>query len=233
MLRSLLVFLLVITATQVMADEQLRTITVNGSGYAEVEPDRASVRMSIVAREKTLDAAQKQAADVSAKVLQMTERLGLKRDKVDTTGASVRPDYRWNRDKEEQELRGYIAERQIHIEIDELEKLGALIEGAVSAGVNQVSPPQLDSSKRKGAYREALRMAAEDARANAAELAKTLDATLGPVLSVNSGSNAPRPPTPYAGRMQAMAADSGAAESYNAADLSFSATVTVVFELAD
>ncbi|MGB5412421.1 MAG: SIMPL domain-containing protein [Woeseiaceae bacterium] len=233
MLRSLLVFLLVITPTQVMADEQLRTITVNGSGYAEVEPDRASVRMSIVAREKTLDAAQKQAADVSAKVLQMTERLGLKRDKVDTTGASVRPDYRWNRDKEEQELRGYIAERQIHIEIDELEKLGALIEGAVSAGVNQVSPPQLDSSKRKGAYREALRMAAEDARANAAELAKTLDATLGPVLSVNSGSNAPRPPTPYAGRMQAMAADSGAAESYNAADLSFSATVTVVFELAD
>lgn len=233
MLRTLLIVMLLFAVTQVMAAEEARTITVNGAGFAEVEPDRANVRMSIVAREKTLDAAQKQAANVSAKVLQMTERLGLKRDKVDTTGTSVRPDYRWNRDKEEQELRGYISERQIHIEIDELDKLGALIEGAVSAGVNQVSPPQLDSSKRKDAYRQALRMAAEDARANAAALSATLGATLGPVLSVNSGSNAPRPPTPYAGRMQAMASDAVAAESYNAADLSFSATVTVVFELAD
>ena len=233
MLRSLFSILLLCTATQLMAEEQPRTITVNGTGFAEVEPDRASLRMSIAAREATLDAAQKKAADVSAKVLQMTERLGVKRDKVDTTGASVRPDYRWNRDKEEQELRGYIAERQIHIEIDDLEKLGALIEGAVSAGVNQVSPPQLDSSKRKGAYREALRMAAEDARANAAELARSLDASLGAVLSINAGANAPRPPAPYAARMQAMSADSEAAASYNAADLSFNATVTVVFQLAD
>ena len=60
---------------------------------------------------------------------------------------------------EEQELRGYIAERQLTIEIDDLDKLGALVEGAVAAGVNQVSPPQLDSSKRKETYRQALRAA--------------------------------------------------------------------------
>lgn len=233
MLRTLLVLLLLVAWAQVQADEQPRTITVNGTGFAEVEPDRANLRMSIVAREKTLDAAQKKAAEVSARVLKMTRKMGIKDDKVDTTGASVRPDYRWNRDKEEQELRGYIAERQILVEIDDLEKLGAVIEGAVVAGVNQVSPPQLDSSKRKDVYREALRMAAEDAKANAAELAETLGASLGQVLSIHSGSNAPRPPMPYASRVQAMAADAGPAESYNAADLSFSATVTVVFELAD
>ena len=233
MFRSLWVVLLLCMGTSAMADEQMRTITVNGTGTAQVEPDRATVRMSIIAREPTLDAAQEQVARVANAVLRMTDRMDIDRDKVDTTGASVRPDYRWNRDKEEQELRGYIAERQLAVELDELDKLGAVIEGAVKAGVNQVSPPQLDSSRRKDTYRLALRAAADDARANAEQLADTLDARLGKVISVSSSANMPRPPVPLAAGARMMAAESDAAESYNPADLRFDAVVTVVFELED
>jgi len=231
--KSLWAVLLLALSVSVMAEEQTRTVTVTGSGFAEVEPDRATLRMSISVREPTLAAAQKEAAAVTSKVLKMTDRMDIDRDQVDTTGASVRPDYRWNRDTQEQELRGYIADRQIAVEIEDLEKLGALIEGAVDAGVNQVTPPQLDSSRRKQAYREALSAAAEDARFNATQLAESLGATLGPVLSINSGVVAPRPPVPYQARAQAMAAESDAAETYNPADLKFNATVTVVFELTD
>lgn len=233
MLRTLLVVLLVTIGACAMAEEQIRTITVNGTGTAEVKPDRATLRMSIVAREATLAAAQRAAADVTARVLKMTDRMDIDRDQVDTTGASVRPDYRWNRDKEEQELRGYIAERQISVVIKDLETLGAVVEGAVGAGVNQVSPPHLDSSERKQTYRKALRAAADDAKENATQLADALGARLGQVISINSGSNAPRPPVPYAANMRSMAAESDAGESYNAADLSFNATVSVVFELTE
>lgn len=233
MLRTLLMVLLITIGVSAMAEEQARTITVNGTGTAEVEPDRATLRMSIVAREATLADAQKAAADVTEKVLKMTDQMDIDRDQVDTTGASVRPDYRWNRDTEEQELRGYIAERQISVLVTDLERLGAIVEGAVEAGVNQVSPPQLDSSKRKQTYREALRGAAADAKENALQLSDALGAKLGKVISINSGSNAPRPPMPYAVNMRAMAAEADAGESYNAADLSFSATVTVVFELGE
>lgn len=233
MLRSFCLVLLLGMGACVMADEQVRTITVNGTGTAEIAPDRATLQMSIVARDASVEAAQKAAAVVTAKVLEMTDRMKIKRDKVDTTGASVSPDYRWNPKTEEQELRGYIAQRQIVVVIDDLEQLGAVVEGAVTAGVNQVSPPQLDSSKRKDAFRGALRAAAADARANAAELADTLGAQLGKVISINSGSNSPRPPMPYAANMRAMAAQADAAESYNPADLSFNATVEVIFELMD
>lgn len=205
----------------------------NGTGFAEVEPDRATLQMSIVAREPTRTAAQKRTADVTNRVLKMTDRMDIDRGQVDTTGASVRPDYRWNREKEEQELRGYISERRIIVEIDDLEKLGAVVEGAVSAGVNTVSPPQLDSSKRKETYRQALRAAAGDAKANAMQLADALDARLGQVISINSGSREPRPPVPYAAGVRAMAVESDAVESYNAAELSFNAAVTVVFELTE
>ncbi len=233
MFRLLSLFLLLGMSTCVLADQQTRSITVSGTGFAEIEPDLATLRMSIIAREPTLDAAQNRAANIAGKVLEMADRLGIARDQVDTTGASVRPDYRWNRDKEEQELRGYIAERQIAVKIDDLKKLGAVVEGAVSAGVNQVSPPQLDSSKRKETYRRALRAAAEDAKANAMLLAVTLDARLGPVISINTAATAPGPPVPHAAGMRLNMAEAGATETYNAADLSFNAIVTAVFELTD
>ena len=233
MLRSLFAILLLSMGACVMADEQVRTITVNGIGFAEVPPDRATLQMSIVAREPTVAAAQKTAADVTNKVLKMTDRLDVDRDRVDTTRASVRADYRWNREKEEQELRGYIAERQILVEIEDLEKLGALVEGAVKAGVNQVSPPQLDSSKRRDTHRKALRAAALDAKANASALAIALGADLGPVIRIHAGSDRPQPPVPRTDGVRAMAAQSDAVESYNPADLSFEATVTVDFQLIE
>lgn len=233
MIRSLWLVLLLGMGACVMAEEPIRTITVNGTGSAEVAPDRATLQMSIVARDPSLATAQKAAGDVTNKVLGMLDRMDIDRDKVDTTGASVRPDYRWNRDKEEQELRGYISERQISVEVEDLEKLGAVVEGAINAGVNQVSPPQLISSKRKDVYRQALRAAAEDARKNAHELADALDASLGDVITINSASDLRPPPVPYAANVRSMAMESDAAESYNPADLSFNASVTVVFELED
>ena len=215
-----------------MADDMTQTISVTGNGLVSTEPDRATVQMSIVRRAKELDAAQAGAAKVTASVLSLTDKLDIDRNKVDTTGATVRPDYRWNREKEEQELRGYIAERQMGVKVDDLEKLGRLVEGAVAAGVNQVSAPQLDSSRRASMHREALALAAKDARANARVLAETLGAKLGDPISVSDRSAPPQPPVPQP-RMASMAMESDSAATYNAGDLTFTASVTVVFELVN
>lgn len=212
-----------------MADDVVQTVSVTGNGQISAVSDRATVQMSIVSRAKELDVAQAEAAKVTAAVLSLTDKLDIKRNKVDTTGATVRPNYRWNRETEQQELLGYIAERQTNIKVDDLDKLGRLIEGAVAAGVNQVSPPQLDSSRREAMHREALAMAAKNARANAEVLAETLGAKLGDPISISDGSAPPRPPVPQLRMAAAMESDSAA--TYNAGDLTFTATVNVVFEL--
>lgn len=231
MLRTLFVILILTLAAVADAEEPVRSITVSGIGYAEAKPDRAIIRMSVVAREPTLDAAQREVADAVAKVLKMTDRMNIERSDVDTTGASVRPDYRWNREREEQELRGYIAERQLTVKLKDLDKLGAVMEGAVKAGVNQVSPPQLDSSERRKAYRRALQAAAEDAKANADRLARSLDTEIGEVISVSSSGHMPRPPGPQPTAARMMAAEADAAQTYDPGDLSFTATVTAVFAI--
>ena len=233
MMKSSWLILILGAAAAACADEVPRSVTVSGTGVAIVEADKATVSMSIVARETTVAAAQAVAAEVTTRVLELTDGLDIERGRVNTTGASVRPDYRWNRDKEEQELRGYIAERRMTVELLDLEKLGPLVEGAVTAGVNQVAPPSLDSSKRRDAYREALRAAAEDAEANADVLATTLGARLGKAVRVDSSTVLPPPMRPQSGVIRIEAADSAPAESYNAADLTFEATVTVMFALDD
>ena len=231
-MRCILFLLITLFASvNAMADEYPRNISVTGTGTSSAAPDGAVVRMSIVIREPKLNTAQAKAGKVAANVLSLTDKLKIDRSMVDTMGATVRPDYRWNRETEEQELRGYIAERQMAVLVKDLELLGRLVEGAVDVGVNQVSPPELQSSLREEAHRKALAIAAQDARANAEVLAESLGANLGKVVSINAGGNAPRPPGPQ--MRMAAAAESDAAATYNSADLTFSATVSVVFELDD
>ena len=220
-------------ATTAAADEP-RTITVDGSGFATIAPDMAHVRMSIVERDARVATAQAAAAEVTRRTLQLTDKLGIPRKKVNTTGATVSPDYRWNRETEQQELVGYIAERSIEVELEELDKLGDLIEGAVQAGINQINPPALDSSKRREIYRQALTLAAEDARDNAATLAAALGARLGAVATVNAMDGGSGPPPAPMYRVQAdMAMAESAPASYSAGDIRFDARVNAVFFLLD
>lgn len=232
MLRSLTLSFLLLGSTLAMADEALRTVTVSGSATATAEADGATVQMSIVTRDPRLDVAQDAAGRVTAEVLKLADKLGIAKRKIDTTGATVRPDYRWNQDRQEQVLRGYIAERTMIVNVEDLDKLGELIEGAVGVGVNQVSAPQLTSSEKDDAEREALRKAALDARANAEVLAKALGVKLGSVVSINAAPNAPRPYQPQM-RMASASMESDAAATYNPGDLTFSTSVSAVFELLD
>ena len=228
--RGLIIVLGFFCASAWGAETDARSVTVVGSGTATAQPDSALVRMAISERAKDVAAGQAAAGRVVAAVLELTDDLDIDRDQVDTTGATVQPNYRWNNNTEEQELRGYIVGRQMTVRVKDLDRLGRLIEGAVQAGVNQVSPPQLLSSGRKDAERRALAAAAEDARANALVLASALGASLGKVMQMSSNAGG-RPPIAYAARMEAQVAD--AAATYNAADLSFNSTVNVTFELVD
>jgi uncharacterized protein YggE len=225
----LLIVIAALYATSVQA-EPPRTVTVTGSATTRAEPDIAQISMDVVQRSPAPAEAQQEAASVTERTLQLLDELGIERKHVNTTGTSIRPDYRWNQETREQQLIGYIAERTIQVELQDLAKLGDLLEGAVKAGVNQVQPPVLDSSRRPEIHRDTLAQAAEDARANASTLAKSLDATLGRALEINAADYIPQPAPML--RMQANAAMAeSAGQSYNAGEIRFDARVNVVFEL--
>jgi uncharacterized protein YggE len=205
-----------------------RLVSVSGQGEVVAAPDRATITLSIVARNKDLAAAQAEADAVVAKLMQVADGLDIDDEKVQTTGIQIQPEFDWVDGK--RRALGYLVQRTTTIELEDLAKLGQLMEQALATGVNEVSPPQLTSSKRQALARQALRMAGEDAVQNAEALADSLGASVGEVYSAQGqgGDEGPRP------MMQAMAVGrmkTDVAETYSAGEIRVVASVQAQFEL--
>lgn len=215
------------------AEERPRTVTVSGSGTTTAEPDRAHLSMAVQKSDVSMAAARDAVVVVTRKFIALTARLGIDPKKIRTSGLNARPDYTWDPKTNRQLRTGYVAQRNLEVDLDDLQKLGELVEGAVDAGVNEVSPPLLDSSRERELNREALRDATRDARANASAIAESLGVKLGTAreITATNSTNAP-PPVPMvrAMAMKAAAPESGA-DTYSTGLLRFEAQITAVFDL--
>jgi len=209
-----------------------RTVTVTGTAEVSARPDLARVTLGAEARKPSLSQARAEVATTIDRVLALTRDLKIDPKLVNGTGLQVQPEYGWNDKDRKRVLLGYLVSRQVQVELRDLEQLGALLERAVDAGVNHVSDPQLDSSRRKDLEREALTKAVQDARLSADTLARAAGVQLGSVRSLNASSSTPIVPMyRRAGPMAAEAASAAPAATYEAGDMKFAATVTAEYEL--
>ena len=215
-------------------NSNLRLITVSGQGKVRAAPDRADISMTIESRQKELGVAREDVTQRVNAFLQEMDKLNIERKRLSNSGLVVRPEYRWIKASQTQELSGYFVSRQISVDLRDLEKLGAVLERAVNAGVNQVSPPRMGSTKEAVLRREALRRASVDAKLNADAAATSLNSVVGAVRDISTEYQMAPQPTPMRGRMMAMSAEadsSGAEQSYETGEISFSAQVRVSFDL--
>jgi uncharacterized protein YggE len=209
----------------------VRSVAVTGSGEVAAEPDLARVTLGVEARKPTMAEARAEVAVVVDRVLGLTRSLKIDPKQVNATRVNVQPEYSWNEKDRKRVLLGYLVSRQVEVEVRDLDQLGPLLERAVDAGVNQVSDPQLDSSRRKALEREALTKAVQDARLNAETLATAAGVKLGAVRTMN-GQSSSAPVPMYRGRAVAMAtAEAAPAETYQAGEMKFSASVSAEYDL--
>jgi hypothetical protein len=177
-----------------------------------------------------MEAARAEVAATVDRVLALARELKIDPKQVNATRVQVQPEYRWNENDRERVLLGYVVSRQVEVELKDLDKLGALLERAVDAGVNQVGDPMLDSSRRKDLEREAMTKAVEDARLNAEALARAAGAKLGAVRSLSASGSAPPMPM-YRQAMLAADAKMAPEATYQAGDMKFSANVNAEYDL--
>jgi len=206
-------------------------ISVTGEGEVKGMPDMAYVTLGVEARKPTLAEARAQVTAAVERVLALTRELKIDPKFVDSSQLQVQPEYRWNEKDSQRVLLGYVVSRQIEVELRDLERLGALLERSVSAGVNVLGGARLDSTRRKELEREALTKAVDDARLDAEALAKAASARLGPVYSLSASMALPFQPK-YMERA-AMAAQADAAEqTYAPGEMKFVANVSAQYEIA-
>lgn len=226
---TLALFLLPVAGT--FADEaRPRTVSVSGQGEVSAEPDVAHVSLGIEARRPSMAEARSEVAAAVDRVLALTRDLGIDPRRVNATRLQVQPEYSWNDKDRKRILLGYLVSRRVQVELRNLEQLGTLLERAVDAGVNQVSDPLLDSSRRKELERDAMTRAVQDARLNAETLARAAGAKLGAVRTLSASSSGPEIPV-YRGKVAMAEASLAPEATFQAGDMRFSATVNAEYDL--
>lgn len=212
--------------------ERPRTVTVTGVGDVSAAPDKAIVAMGAQAIEPELGAAREKVTRAVQSFLRLTEELGIADKYVQTSQLTVRPEYEWNPKTQQQRQIGFFVERQLRVDLRDLNELGVLMERAVSSGINLVSGPEFGSSREDELRRVALRRAALDARASAAALCDALGVELGTLRRITAGHQGFAPPVmPYAMAKMEAADTGGAAQTYQAGEINISAQVTAEFDL--
>ena len=233
LLAGLLAFAALPLATALADEPAPRTVSVSGQGEVSAEPDLAHVTLGVQARRPTMAEARKEVATTVDRVLALCKDLKVDPKFVNATRVQVQPDYSWDERNRKQVLLGYIVSREVQVEVRDLEQLGPLIERAVSAGVNQVSDPVLDSTQRKQLERQAMTLAVQDARLNAETLAQAAGVGLGAVRTMSASGAAPVMPMYRAKMMMADAAAAPPAPeaSYQPGEMKFSASVSAEYDL--
>lgn len=209
-------------AAQAQPHPAPRVVQVTGQGEATVAPDRAQLSMAIEARNADLAIAERSINDSTRAALAALKGLGLKDEDISTASYAVNPEYDWVDNR--QVFRGYFARREINLTLRDLAKMGDVMQKLTKAGVNQINPPVLQSSKLKQIERGALAAAMDDAVGQARVVAESLTMKLGAVRSVNVGGSAVPPPLPSP-RVMMMKASADAPEMGGNEQTGFSAGV--------
>jgi uncharacterized protein len=175
------------------ADTSSGGITVLGTGFANVTPDRASFTFGTVSQAVTANAALAASSQSVARVIAALKKAGVAQADIQTADVSLSPRMNDNGN----DIVGYTASNTVTAIIRKIGDAGDVVDAAVGAGANQVSGPDLLATDQDAAYRNALKSAVAQARSKAETLAAAANATLGQVTAMVEGGGVV--PLPAAG----------------------------------
>ena len=211
-----------------MSPEVSGTIVVSGTGRVAVQPDVADLRLGVAIARSTVAEARAAAAEAMTAILAAVETAGIARPDVRTTLLSVQPRYDY-RDGKSPTLAGYDLSNVVEVTVRDLSVLGAVVDGALSAGATSLDGLSFRLDDPAEAERVARTAAVTEARARAEVLAAAAGITIAGVSAIVEGGPSPIWPQPKASRMMDVAAASTPVE---AGTTEIAVTVTVTFRAA-
>ena len=225
----LTMLMLMICSTAFAEEMSPPTISVNGEGIVEAQPDRATVTVGVVTREKNPSAVQTANARAAQSIINSIVALGVERRNITTGGYNFSPNYR-HTDSGKQILDGYEATNSVTVVVDDLSLVGKVIDAALSHGANQVNSLSFGLRNRSAYQDEALRLAVLDAKRKADVVAAALGKAVVGVRSVTINSASVSSPRNY--KLARAMEDSSADTPIESGTLSCSAGVHVEFEIS-
>src|SRR5437879_919465 len=196
----ILPLLLALVAGSAAAEAPARAVTpqivTQGTGEVRVMPDRAIVRFGVQLDAADARTAQGRVSEAMQGVIQALRRLNIPENRIGTERLGLSPVYEQPPPGREgrPRLAGYRAANVVRVELDDLARLGPVIDAAVGAGANEVQGIQFAVASEAPYRTQALRKASAEARTKAQAIAEALGVHLGTLLEASEGGVEVTPP---------------------------------------
>lgn len=190
------------------------SISTQGQAVFKLAPDVAWVSVMAEARAPKPGEAQRKAAESMTEVQAAMKSLNLAANAIKTQQYSLQPEMEYLNGSSR--VKGYLARNTIEVRVDDITKIGAVIDAAGASGAASVSGMRFDVKNRETVEHDALTAAAKDALVRARAIAAGFGQTIGAIIRVQDqrlysaqsetrmmaaggggrGGAAPMPPTP-------------------------------------
>jgi uncharacterized protein YggE len=175
-----------------------RTVSVSGTGIANIAPDIARFSVGVQEQGKNLTEVQGTVARETDAIVNALVKGGLDKDKdLKTTGYAIQPIYDYPKDRAPV-VSGYRVANTINATVRDLDKnqnkVGPLLDASVQAGANSIGGITFGLADPDKANRVARDEAMKNAQAKADALAQAGGAKLGFVITVSDTTTTPGAP---------------------------------------
>lgn len=184
------------TLAQADRPTQTQAIVSRGEGVIKRAPDRAWLSVATEVRAGRAPDARTQSAQIVTALTAALKGAGLADDAIRTTGYSLMPEMDWNNGRGT--VRGYVVRNTLEVRVDDLDKLGDVIDAANSpkdAGLS-ITGPRFDLKNLVAAEQDALKAAVDSAMRRAEAMAAGARRSLGPIIRVELEHVSPSGPGP-------------------------------------
>lgn len=202
------------------------TLSVSGSGSVRVAPDWARLQVGVRTQAATAQAAAQQNTAAIARVIDALHQAGVPDKEIQTSDYSLGPAFEPGPSSSRPS--GYQAIHMLSVGVP-ADRAGAVLDAATEAGANQVGGVTFDVRDRDSLERQATNQAIDQARQAAEAAAAHAGLRLAGIRSLQVGSSGP---VPLAFSMRAPAVKEAASVPVQPGELTVTATVSVVFDVA-
>jgi uncharacterized protein YggE len=140
-------------------------VVANGEAVLKRAPDRAFVNVTVETRAKSPRDAQRLNAEAMTAVRERLTQARIPREAIRTLGYDLQQEFDFAGGK--RTPRDFVARNTIEVQLDDIARVGELLDVVVQGGATAVSGVRFDLQDREKAEREALRLAVTDGRARA------------------------------------------------------------------
>lgn len=206
------------------------TVTVLGTGRANVKPDRFVFNVGVQTVGPTVEDAVAENNRRVAAVIAALKKAGAQDKDIQTSQFTIYPQQDYQEGRLPRIL-GYQVSNNVTVRSEKVGDAGRFLGVAVGAGVNHSSGINFEVSDPARGREQGLRAAFDDARAKATLLAQAAGRTLGTALMISEGTQHQQPPPMPMQRAMAMEARVGGDVPVESGTQELSYNVTVTFAL--